>query len=635
MNLQRRFPVLYGKTIVALCTPKIHEATNHRFITTFAKCLASCNARLLVYSTPSELFWNSIDEQGEKAVFDLINYDITDAVVINEEAIKDKDTVRRIILDARAHGLPVITIGAQYPGCTRITFDYTAGFEKIVRHVIADHNVKDIHMIAGIKGNEFSEERIDVVRKVAAEYDVDFGNEDISYGEFWSVPTENAVEQLFVRRRNLPQAIICANDTMAITTVSVLKRHGIKIPENVIVTGFDGINEIRYSTPQITTSLCSSEHLAQTVSDTIMQMLSGRAVPGSVLVVPELQASESCGCTTSVKLNASEELTYINNSFNRYQNEEEHMFRMISRILECQDFSEVANELDKYDFYDMVIALNPECTDRTYDPLRKHAGSVFADTVKIIYNMNFPMHGRIDDMRKSDLHPNMKDMLTEHEEPLIFLSLNYMGVPMGFLCFNYHNYDIQNYYKASQITSTLNTAFGAFRSMQYQHYLTEKIEEMYRCDGLTHLLNRAALKNLYPELLKKCSRTITVILADLDGLKHINDNYGHDDGDYAICAVADALRSCCPQNALCVRWGGDEMVAVIPGTISSEEIYRSVDAYLENLNSISGKEFEISASVGIKSFDLTDSSDLEYMIRMTDELMYSDKNQKKELRTRR
>ena len=208
----------------------------------------------------------------------------------------------------------------------------------------------------------------------------------------------------------------------------------------------------------------------------LIHIFSGRAVPESVLVVPELQASESCGCTTSVKLNASEELSYINNSFNRYQNEEEHMFRMISRILECQDFSEVANVLDKYDFYDMVIALNPECTDRTFDPLRKHSDSVFSDLLKIIYNTNFPMHGRIDDMRKSDLHPNLKDMLTEHEEPLIFLSLNYMGVPMGFLCFSYHNYDIQNYYKTFQITSTLNTAFGAFRSMQYQHYLTEKIE---------------------------------------------------------------------------------------------------------------------------------------------------------------
>lgn len=137
-------------------------------------------------------------------------------------------------------------------------------------------------------------------------------------------------------------------------------------------------------------------------------------------MVPELQASESCGCATSVKLNASEELSYINNSFNRYQIEEEHMFRMISRILECQDFSEVANVLDKYDFYDMVIALNPECTDRTFDPLRKRSDSVFSDLLKIIYNTNFPMHGRIDDMRKSDLHPNLKDMLTEHEEPLIF-----------------------------------------------------------------------------------------------------------------------------------------------------------------------------------------------------------------------
>lgn len=627
--------MLYGKTIVALCTPKIHEATNHRFITTFAKCLASCNGRLLVYATSSELFWNSVDEQGEKTVFDLINYDITDAVVINEETIKDKETVRRIIARSMEHGIPVITVGAHYPGCTQVTFDYTAGFEKMVRHVIAVHGVKDIHMIAGIKGNAFSEERVSVVRKVADEYGVCFGDDDISYGEFWSVPTENAVEQLFVRRRRLPQAIICANDTMAITTVSVLKRHGIKVPENIIVTGFDGINEIRYSTPQITTCLCSSEHLAQTVSDVIMQRISGKEAPESMLVVPELQASESCGCEPSAPLNASEELTYINNSFNRYQTEEEHMFLMMSRILECQDFSEVAAVLDKYDFYDMVIALNPECIDRTIDPLRKHSCPGHAETVKIIYNTNFPMNGRIDDMRTSDLHPNLRDMLTEHEEPLIFLSLNYIGVPMGFLCFNYHNYDIQNYYKASQITSTLNASFGAFRSMQYQHYLTEKIEEMYRCDGLTHLLNRAALKNLYPGLLSKCSGTMTVILADLDGLKHINDTYGHDDGDFAICAVADALRSCCPENALCIRWGGDEMVAVIPGTVSPEKIYQSVDDYLENLNSISGKEFRISASIGIKSFDLTDSTDLEYMIRMTDELMYSDKNQKKSLHIRR
>lgn len=119
MNLQRRFPVLYGKTIVALCTLKYTKRPITVHKQHLQNALLPAMPGLLVYSTPSELFWNSIDEQGEKAVFDLINYDITDAVVINDEAIKDKDTVRRIILDARAHRLPVITIGARTPAAHR------------------------------------------------------------------------------------------------------------------------------------------------------------------------------------------------------------------------------------------------------------------------------------------------------------------------------------------------------------------------------------------------------------------------------------------------------------------------------------------------------------------------------------
>ena len=626
--------MLYGKTIVALCDPRIQDASNHKFITTFAKSLSAQNGRLLVYSTTSELYWKNIDEQGEKAVFDLINYEVTDAVVIHDEFIKDKDMVRQLISAAHSHGIPVIVIGAHYPGCVRVSFDYSAGFAQVVRHVIEKHNVRNIHMIAGIKDNQFSEERIDVVRKLADEYGIDFGDEDISYGEFWSVPTENAVEQLLVRRRRLPQAIICANDIMAITAVSVLKRRGIRVPEDIIITGFDGIKDAQYCTPQITTCLCSNEHLASTVADVIMKRLSGESVPEEVLVVPELQTSASCGCTAVVKVNPSEELTYINNSFNRFQSEEEHMFRMISHVLRCKDIPGVAEVLDRYDFYDLVIALNPECTERRFNPLERGSGANYGDMVKIIYNTNYPMHGRIDDMRTMDLHPNLKDMLTDHDEPLIFYSLSYMGVPMGFLCFNYHDYDIQNYYKASQIISTLNTAFGAFRSKQYQEYLTDKIEEMYRCDGLTHLLNRVALKNLYPELLKKCSGTMTVVLADLDGLKSINDTFGHDDGDFAICAVAGAIRSCCPENALCIRWGGDEMVAVIPEYADPENILRSIDSHLKEINESSGKEYTISASVGIKSFDLTSAGDLESMIRLTDELMYSSKHRKKELRLR-
>ena len=308
---------------------------------------------------------------------------------------------------------------------------------------------------------------------------------------------------------------------MAITTVNVLKRHGIKVPENVIVTGFDGISDVNFCTPRITTGLCNNDQLAECVAQTTSEKIAGAKTPDCHLVVPVLQKSESCGCKSDDVLNASEELTYLNNSFTRYQNEEEHMFRMISRIMECHSFTQVADILDKYDFYDMVIMLNPECLDSTFDPLSKTRNNPFGEKVKIIYNTNYPLRGRIEEMETQLIHPNLKDMLTEHDEPLLIFSLNYMGLTMGYCVFNYHNYDIQNYYKASQIVNTLNCAFGAYRTIQYQHYLSEKIEEMYRCDGLTHLLNRLALKNSYGDILKFADGKLTVVLADLDHLKYI------------------------------------------------------------------------------------------------------------------
>lgn len=622
--------MIYGKHIAALCIPRIHDSTNHKLITSLARTLFRHGIKLMVYATPSELFWHSLDESGEKAVFELINYDITDVVIIHTEGIKDAETIDSIIEKAHAHSVPVITIGGSRPGCFGVNFDYKTGFDRVVRHVLQEHEIRSFHFIAGIKGNDFSDEREEIVRKIAGELDIPFGDEDISYGEFWSRPTEQAVERLFTLRRRFPRAIICANDSMAIATVNVLKKHGRKIPEDVIVTGFDGINEIKYCIPSITTCLCSSDQLADSICGIACEIIAGQTTPEHRLVEPVLWKAESCGCPGRSYINPSEELTYVNNSFYRFQAEEEHMFRIISRILECGSFSEVAELLDNHVFYDLMIAINSECTDRTVNPMKRCRSTAYGGTVKVIYNTSRPNAAEEKVINTTDLHPDLCTMVKDHEQPLVFFSLNYVGIPMGYICFNYFNYDIQNYFKASQIVNTLNCGFGAFRTLQYQHYLSEKIEEMYRCDGLTHLLNRAALKKSYKLLLEKSSGPMTVVLADLDGLKSINDTYGHDDGDFAICSVAQALRMGCPQDSLCVRWGGDEMVAVIPGSVCENEIRSSINHFLEEINHSSGKKYRISASIGVKSFDSAASSDFEDMVRATDQLMYSEKKRKKQ-----
>ena len=168
--------------------------------------------------------------------------------------------------------------------------------------------------------------------------------------------------------------------------------------------------------------------------------------------------------------------------------------------------------------------------------------------------------------------------------------------------------------------------------MRHQHYLREQIEELYKFDSLTGLYNRGGFAKAYKHLIQEHGDLVTVVLADLDGLKFINDCYGHGEGDIAIATVAAALRHACPPQALCVRFGGDEMLAVIAGDCDEAEIRDRLTEFINARNSEYGKPYEISASVGIYASQNPGELDFEELIKTSDKLMYEEKQLKKKLR---
>ena len=130
---------------------------------------------------------------------------------------------------------------------------YRKGFEKIVRHVVEDHGARHVNMIAGFKNNSFSDNRIRIYQQVLEENGIPFEEERLGYGDFWDRPTRNVVKRFLASNDPRPDAIICANDAMAITTCSLLKEEGYRVPEDIIVTGFDGIQTGKYYTPMLAT----------------------------------------------------------------------------------------------------------------------------------------------------------------------------------------------------------------------------------------------------------------------------------------------------------------------------------------------------------------------------------------------
>ncbi len=163
--------------------------------------------------------------------------------------------------------------------------------------------------------------------------------------------------------------------------------------------------------------------------------------------------------------------------------------------------------------------------------------------------------------------------------------------------------------------------------MKYKNYLMNKIDEMYRTDSLTGLLNRRGFFLEYQKLLENNPGTeLTVILSDLDKLKYINDSFGHEEGDAAIKATADALVAACPSDALCVRFGGDEMIAVCKGCLDIEELKQKIRAFFAEYNANSSKPYKVSASVGAYCYENVDGLSIDELISYPDRLMYLEKH---------
>lgn len=110
-------------------------------------------------------------------------------------------------------------------------------------------------------------------------------------------------------------------------------------------------------------------------------------------------------------------------------------------------------------------------------------------------------------------------------------------------------------------------------------------------------------------------------MSDLDHLKTINDNYGHEEGDAAIQKVAEALTKCYP-DGLFTRFGGDEMLGVIKGSIDSNEVIKAINDYLDDYNSKANKPYITSASIGVYHTPSSARLTLEELIKYSDDEMY-------------
>ena len=176
---------------------------------------------------------------------------------------------------------------------------------------------------------------------------------------------------------------------------------------------------------------------------------------------------------------------------------------------------------------------------------------------------------------------------------------------------------------------TLNELMARIQHVKLQ----EKVRTMAVTDELTGLYNRRGFFSLAEKLLQLCKREkkgIFMLYTDLDGLKKINDTFGHKEGDMALIDIANILRNNYRESDIIARIGGDEFVVIPIGTtedstkIATSRLQKSIEIHNSEIN----RSYKLSLSFGIAYYDPENSCSIDELLVQGDKLMYEQKRHK-------
>ncbi|WP_461205777.1 diguanylate cyclase [Clostridium sp. DL1XJH146] len=162
----------------------------------------------------------------------------------------------------------------------------------------------------------------------------------------------------------------------------------------------------------------------------------------------------------------------------------------------------------------------------------------------------------------------------------------------------------------------------------------DKLKNQSIRDEMTELYNRRGVmeiaKRCYEEALKS-KKSFLLFFADLDGLKYINDTFGHDEGDYAIIKISQIFREVFDKNNIIGRLGGDEFIILVSDVSEDDQVFykAKLEYRINQYNWSSDKKYNLKTSIGGSYFNPEKPMALEELFKYSDEALYIEKQRKK------
>ena len=566
---------------------------------------------------------------SEYAIFDLADMNQFDGLLIqgNQIVLRSvRDALARMVVE---NGIPAVSIDCPIDGCTLICVDNQLASHDITRHVIQKHGARRLVHLTGIMNNGCPEgrQRRDGFLDACRENGIH--EEDIQIIECtWRTSDGVQVAHTWLReKRPLPDAFVCANDEMALGLQSVLTENGVRVPEDVIVTGFDNLYSAELSSPRLSTVYRDNSHMNYMAMDVLIGKIEHTEARDHVSFPYEIIESESCGCHQDnhpdyIRDKYFRQTRFLRNFYNLQDNMAEELFD----VTELRDLRGIiGRNREIFGCDDIYLCINDYYFDN-YDRTQWHHDSnTFGDEMVLVCGGQ--SHDESNDVfirfPTCELLPKW---LTDTRRFLVFYPLHYNTYSIGYLVIDGISEAAKlNLHKS--IFSFLEIAIDNLRKKGLLRHLNGELDRLYVHDALTGLYNRFGYsryaQQTYNTLLRRDGGA-QILFIDMDDMKGINDHYGHDYGDVAIRAAADILRAASDTSDFLMRYGGDEFMMI--SSLRNDHLESTIQSAVDEYNRRGEVPFTLSLSIGITHTSAADSKDLDAFIMAADAEMYEQKS---------
>ncbi|MDE6700397.1 MAG: GGDEF domain-containing protein [Acetatifactor sp.] len=608
---------------------------------------SNLDVNLYIFNSSANWSDDAAYNQGEYNIFRLPDLKEFDGIVLDVNNIADTDVRDALVQRVRESGVPAVVIANWFQGLRSTAVDNYGAMQDVMEHLHKYHGCKSFWFVMGPESNYENRRRLKAVRDYMNTYPIE--EAQYYFGDFSCECGLKGFETLFARA-GLPEAVVCANDNIAVGVLAAAERQGLKAPRDFLVTGFDDLDKSRYYAPRISTVSHVREKLGYTAMEMLEEIWRGEPVEEIRYTGTKTIFWDSCGCKSDIVIDLKAHLK--NNILYGIETEdfEKQLLKLKYSLTYCDSVQEmlacISQCVPSLRCDGLYLVTDQRLYRSSQDVFRaEQENSVLVEEQFVVQgypeDMCFALAYTRDGLGEKTSQSNGGNRIFpmfECEESgvdFLFLPLHFREKCIGYFAIRNAVYLMEKQF-LFDIINALTTALENLYSREKLKDINQVLTVLYNHDSMTMLYNRRDLDKLGNRFLRTMhdmGDTVYVVYFDLDRLKYINDQFGHKQGDFAIKTVADMLKKYFPEPNLIFRLGGDEFLVLCSG-MSETELDESCQALQSDLGRVREENacpYELSVSCGYVTTCAGETGTLAEYVHLADDKMYACKTARKKL----